>query len=165
MDTVRIPPEHDADRDFELGIPGFRYPDLHDNAGLARLHDAFLAELVKADLGLAREFEAYRKGETLPKPAESELLIRVARQLSAFVARLFRIEAAREALRSGAEREAVIFRFKKDFVKWRCAKRKDPKCDDATFETREREITARGYDLQSEIRFAQRVMETIDREA
>src|SRR5262245_21067590 len=146
-------------------MPGFRYPDLHDTAGLARLHDAFLAELVRADVGLAREFEAYRKGATLERPVESELLIRVARELSAFVARLFRIEAAREALRSAAEREAVIFRFKKDFVKWRCAKRKDPKCDEPSFAAREREITGRGYDLGSERRFAQRVMETVDREA
>jgi NADPH-dependent glutamate synthase beta subunit-like oxidoreductase/NAD(P)H-flavin reductase len=165
LDTVRIPPEHDADREFELGIPGFRYPDLHDCAGLERLHQAFLDDLAEADSKLAGEFEAYRKGTQLAHPVESELLIQVARRVSDFIARLFRIEGARETLRSAAERESVIFRFKKDFVKWRCAKRKDPKCDGARLEQLEAGIVMRGYDLQSELAFARRVMETVDREA
>src|SRR5262245_49309194 len=167
MEMLRVPPEHDADRDFELGVPGFRYPDLHKPERLRLLHDRFLFELEAADPALAKEFAAYRAAPPagLAPPAESELLIRVARHVARFVARLFRIEATHGAQLAVAVGEAVIFRFKKDFVKWRCAKRKDALLDENAFAAREAEMVARGYDLSDELAFAQRVMSAVDREA
>src|SRR5581483_1437356 len=79
-----------AERSFALGIAGVTYADLHDPAALAALDGRFRTALGAEDPALAARFEAYRAGAKLPPPEESELLIAVARPLSAFVARLFR---------------------------------------------------------------------------
>jgi NADPH-dependent glutamate synthase beta subunit-like oxidoreductase/NAD(P)H-flavin reductase len=163
---LRVPPEHDADRDFELGVDGFRYPDLHSPDRLKALHERFLVELAAANAALSSAFAAYREQPaSLGGPAESELLIAVARQVSAFVARLFRIEAARDMHSTVAANEAVLFRFKKDFVKWRSAKRKDAPEADADFAAREASLVRRGYDVVDELNFARRLMARVDREA
>ncbi|HVZ71554.1 MAG TPA: FAD-dependent oxidoreductase [Polyangia bacterium] len=101
-----------AERNFALGIEGFRFGDLFEPARLAELDARFRAELAKADAPLAARFEAYRAGETLTPPQESDLLIAAARPLGAFVARLFRVEAEHRALLARAAREDVIFRMK-----------------------------------------------------
>jgi NADPH-dependent glutamate synthase beta subunit-like oxidoreductase/NAD(P)H-flavin reductase len=102
----------DEGRNFGLGIEGFRYGDLFEPLRLAELDERFRAELAKGDAALAAKFEAYRAGETLTPPQESELLIAVARPLGAFVAKLFRVEAEHRALIDRAAREDVIFRMK-----------------------------------------------------
>jgi NADPH-dependent glutamate synthase beta subunit-like oxidoreductase/NAD(P)H-flavin reductase len=100
------------ERNFALGVAGFRYGDLYEPEKLAQLDAKFRVELASADAELARKFEAYRAGETLTPPAESELLIAVARPLGKFVARLFRVEKEHQALLDRAAREDVIFRMK-----------------------------------------------------
>ncbi len=82
----------------------------------------FRGELAAQDPSLATRFEAYRAGAELRHPDESELLIAVARPLSDFVARLFRVEAGRQALIDFATREQVIFRLK-EFVARRAGKK------------------------------------------
>jgi NADPH-dependent glutamate synthase beta subunit-like oxidoreductase/NAD(P)H-flavin reductase len=100
------------ERNFALGVAGFRYGDLYEPEKLAQLDAKFRVELAGADAELAKKFEAYRAGETLTPPAESELLIAVARPLGKFVARLFRVEKEHQALLDRAAREDVIFRMK-----------------------------------------------------
>ncbi|HVR61608.1 MAG TPA: FAD-dependent oxidoreductase [Polyangia bacterium] len=112
-----------SERNFALGIPGFHFADLFDPAQLAALDVRFRADLAAVEPALAERFEAYRAGTlTLPKPDESELLIAVARGLSAFVARLFSAEPSRAALLDQAAREAAVFRWK-EFVLRRAAKK------------------------------------------
>src|SRR5262249_32119762 len=97
-----------TDRDFPLGLEGVRYADLHDPASLAALAARFRAALAAQDPPLAERFEAYRAGAELRPPDESELLIAVARPLSEFVARLFRVESGRQALIDFASREQAV---------------------------------------------------------
>jgi NADPH-dependent glutamate synthase beta subunit-like oxidoreductase/NAD(P)H-flavin reductase len=112
----------DARRDFALGVDGFRYGDLYEPLRLAELDARFLEELKAADPELAGKFEAYRAGETLTPPDESELLIAAARPLGKFVARLFRVEGEHQALVDRAAREDVVFRMKQ-FVARRAIKK------------------------------------------
>jgi len=108
----------DDRRNFALGVHGFRYGDLFEPERLAALDRAFGAELKQVDAGLAGRFEGYRAGAPLSPPEESELLIAVARTLGRFVARLFDVEPAHQALLDRARREAVVFELK-NFVKRR----------------------------------------------
>src|SRR6478752_2070095 len=108
----------DEERNFALGVGGFRYGDLFEPERLAALDAAFRAELNGLDAALAQRFESYRAGAPLSPPAESELLIAVARVLARFVARLFDIEQAHQALLDRATHEAVVFELK-NFVKRR----------------------------------------------
>ncbi|HEV3032004.1 MAG TPA: FAD-dependent oxidoreductase [Polyangia bacterium] len=101
-----------GERNFGLAIDEFRYGDLYEPGKLAELDKRFRAELAAADAELAKKFEAYRAGEMLTPPQESELLIAVARPLGTFVARLFRVEKEHQALVDRAAREDVIFRMK-----------------------------------------------------
>ena len=110
------------DRNFPLGIEGVRYGDLHDPVGLAALDARFRAALAVEDPALSARFEAYRAGAELRPPDESELLIAAARPLSAFVARLFRVETGRQALIDFAAREQAVFRLK-EFVARRAGKK------------------------------------------
>jgi len=108
----------DERRNFALGVDGFRYGDLFEPERLAALDTAFRAELSQRDAGLAKRFEGYRAGLPLSPPDESELLIAVARTLGRFVARLFDVEAAHQALLDRAKREAAVFELR-NFVKRR----------------------------------------------
>src|SRR5688572_28513855 len=111
-------PHANEDRDrLELGIPGFRYADLHDPARLANLHEAFCARLQASDPGLGSEYMPWIRGEAkLSPPAESELLIRVGRKVSEFVGDLFGIRLEMDALMARATGQYPIFRFKRDFI-------------------------------------------------
>ncbi|HEY0463543.1 MAG TPA: FAD-dependent oxidoreductase [Polyangiaceae bacterium] len=107
-------------RNFALGVNGFRYGDLFEPERLAALDAAFRAQLNDSDAMLAQRFEGYRAGVPLSPPEESELLIAVARPLSRFVAQLFDVQQAHQALLDRATREAVVFELK-NFVKRRAA--------------------------------------------
>ncbi|MEI9941026.1 MAG: FAD-dependent oxidoreductase [Pseudomonadota bacterium] len=112
----------DDERNFTLGVSGFRFADLFEPERLAALDAEFRAELKRLDAGLAQRFEGYRAGAPLAPPEESELLIAVARPLGCFVARLFGVEQSHQALLDRARHEAVIFELK-NFVKRRAATR------------------------------------------
>src|SRR3954466_13020475 len=88
----------DDARNFALGSSGFRYGDLFEPERLAALDAAFRADLKRLDVVLSQRFEGYRAGAPLSPPAESELLIAVARTLGHFIARLFGVEQGHQAL-------------------------------------------------------------------
>src|SRR6188768_3671164 len=110
----------DDERNFALGVNGFRFGDLFEPERLAALDSAFRVELGKLDAGLSQHFEGYRAGAPLSPPEESRLLIDVARRLGQFVARLFDVQQEHQALLDRATRETVVFELK-NFVKRRAA--------------------------------------------
>ncbi len=121
------PSSNPAGRDFPLGEPGFTYQDLHRDARLADLDAAFLAELQRESPSVAGRLRAYRADPASLDPlSRSRLLVEAARPLSAFVARLFGIEPERERRKAAAAPEAVLFRFRRDFLLRRAVKTKLP---------------------------------------
>ena len=116
-----------------LGIPGFTYADLHDPHRLAQLTQAFDDAVAAGDSALFARYAAHRAGQArLRGPAESELLIDLARHLSGFVGKLAGVEGEQRAHREAAGREAPIFRVKRDFVQRRVFK-KGAKAPQASF--------------------------------
>ena len=107
---------------MNLGINGYTYQDLHDLSRLRDLANTFDRYVEDHDAEVFKRFEAYRRDQNLPSPEESALLIAVGRYLSMFVTQLFHIEPNVSALRTRAERDAVVARFKKEFVTKRVAK-------------------------------------------
>jgi len=86
--------------DLHLGIPGFRFADLHDAARLADLTREFDDFLRAADVALFARYCAHRGGSArLRGPEESELLLDLGAHLSHFVARLFGVERESGKLR------------------------------------------------------------------
>jgi len=107
------------DSDLKLGFPGFEYADLYAPAGLARLHEAFLDDLESRSAELHAEYLAYRDsgGEGLEPVAESDLLVRLAPSLGAFVARLFGVTAEQAAQGESIRREFdSIFVYRTELV-------------------------------------------------
>ncbi len=102
-----------------LGVPGFEYADLHDPRRLPALLAAFDAALRAADPALCERYLAYRdcQGEGMSPQAVSDVLVRVAPHVGAFVARLFRVEAARDAQAKSIQDELnSVFRLRHDVV-------------------------------------------------
>jgi NADPH-dependent glutamate synthase beta subunit-like oxidoreductase/NAD(P)H-flavin reductase len=103
---------------LQLGIPGFKYADLNRVRRLEALDKAFLQTLHESDPALAAEFERYRNasGGGVERLQESELLIRVAPHVGAFIARLFHIEADHDVLCERVRADQIIFDWKRQFV-------------------------------------------------
>jgi len=121
-----------AERDIPLGLPGFTYQDLHDEDKLADLDRVFLAELTREEPELAARLTAYRKDPASFDPlSRSRLLVEAGRPLARFIAHLFGIEREWQAQAANAEPEAVLFRFRRDFLTRRAAKTKLPALDSA----------------------------------
>ena len=108
-----------------LGIPGFSFEDLYRPRGLRRLAERFDEQLAADEPELFKAFEAYRKsgGESLTGPAESELLIRVSRHVSAFITRLFGLETDTDRLARHLKGELPLFDFKREFISRRVFKK------------------------------------------
>jgi len=102
---------------------GFNYADLHDPARLERLDRLFRQRLTAEDPVLAGRFERYRALEPLAPAELSALLVDAARPLSRFVAELFGITEAREALLARTGDESVLFRFRFSVFQKRSAKK------------------------------------------
>ncbi|MDT7690259.1 MAG: hypothetical protein QOE46_3018 [Acidobacteriota bacterium] len=120
--------DHSSDNqpqaDFQLGIRGFTYGDLHRPERLRALSDAFYAEVEREDASLHASLSEYvaSRGEKIKGTrAESELLIAAAPHLSRFVARLFGVEGERARLAEAVRAQDPIFRFKQ-FVQRRALK-------------------------------------------
>jgi NADPH-dependent glutamate synthase beta subunit-like oxidoreductase/NAD(P)H-flavin reductase len=118
-----------------LGISGFTWSDLFDSSKLRALHTHFDAHAKSAagDEAWAK-WEHYRacKGEGMAPEAISEAIVSIAPHLGTFVAKLFGVEAEVGEHASEAEKQSVIFTFKRDFVKKRTAKRKKTEIDAAS---------------------------------
>src|SRR5215217_5503489 len=99
-DAAHEPPaDKQPPADFELGVEGFTYGDLHRPERLRALAEAFYAEVGREDAALHARLAEYvgSRGENLKGTrAESDLLVEAAPHLSRFVARLFRVERERE---------------------------------------------------------------------
>jgi NADPH-dependent glutamate synthase beta subunit-like oxidoreductase/NAD(P)H-flavin reductase len=112
-----------AERDFPLGVPGFTYQDLHREERLAELDRVFRAELQEDDPSLAARLTLWRSGaESLDPIARSRFLVEAARPVSRFVARLFGVEREWRIQAATASPEAVLFRFRRDFLLRRAAR-------------------------------------------
>src|SRR3989338_5527802 len=85
---------------LELGVPGFKYADLNRVRRLEALDAAFLKTLEEADAALAADFSRYRasRGTSFDRLQASDLLIRVAPHVAAFIARLFHVDAEYQRL-------------------------------------------------------------------
>jgi NADPH-dependent glutamate synthase beta subunit-like oxidoreductase/NAD(P)H-flavin reductase len=126
LETATTPPRL-AERDFPLGVRDFRYQDLHREEKLARLDAVFREDLAREDADLAERLAQYRRDPSSVDPvALSRLLVEGARHLSRFVIRLFGIEAEARAQAETAGPEAVLFRFRRDFLQRRASKSKPP---------------------------------------
>jgi NADPH-dependent glutamate synthase beta subunit-like oxidoreductase/NAD(P)H-flavin reductase len=118
----------DSSPPLTLGLPGFTFEDLYRPRGLRRLAERFDAWLTEQEPELFQAFDTYRKtgGSNLSGPAESDLLIRVSRHLSRFIARLFNLEGELEALARRQTGELPLFDFKRDFITRRVFKKGAP---------------------------------------
>ena len=159
---------HEAgrDEDFALGIAGFSFSDLYEPTRLRKLHDEFWRFAVAQNPGSDERFAAAASG-SLPRPEQSERLIEVATLVGEFLAQLFDIGPATEALRDETREIETIFRFKQEFLRTRVLKNFDEAAVDA--------IAFRGLDEEMhrleaaipghrdpEIRFAQTVLALLD---
>jgi hypothetical protein len=107
--------------ELSLGIPGFSWADLFRPQKLAALHDLFIAELRAAAPDTAGRFDAYRasRGAGMTPEAISDVLVETAPHVGSFVARLFGVDAQRQAVIDETARTAAIFRMKDLVVKRR----------------------------------------------
>ncbi|MBZ4394995.1 FAD-dependent oxidoreductase [Myxococcus sp. AS-1-15] len=119
---------NDPGPSLQLGLPGFTFEDLYRPRGLRRLAQSFDARLAEDEPELFQAFDAYRKsqGKSLTGPAESDLLVRVARHMSRFVARLFRVESELDRLMGHLKGELPLFDFKREFITRRVFKKGAP---------------------------------------
>ena len=80
-----------------LGIAGFDYADLHKAEKLSELLKEFEHSVKSQDAALYSEFTEYRscQGEGMSAVQQSELLVRMAPLLGAFIAKLFNIDDSR----------------------------------------------------------------------
>jgi NADPH-dependent glutamate synthase beta subunit-like oxidoreductase/NAD(P)H-flavin reductase len=103
---------------LQLGVPGFKYADLNRVRRVEALDAAFLRGLEEVDAALAGEFERYRnsRGHGFERLEESELLLRVAPHVGAFIARLFHIEDAHQTLCAQIRANQVVFEWKRQFI-------------------------------------------------
>jgi len=105
-------------------VEGFTYADLHDPARLADLSDRFDQVLRAEEGSLFEAFDAWRRDLARLGPVEtSRLLVRVAAHVGRFVATLFGVNQALEALRERARGESPVFAFKREFVMRRVLRR------------------------------------------
>jgi NADPH-dependent glutamate synthase beta subunit-like oxidoreductase/NAD(P)H-flavin reductase len=126
LETDSAPPTP-AGRDFPLGVPTFSYQDLHREDRLAALDRVFSDELASEDAALHGRLMAYRADPASFDPlSRSRLLVDAARPLSRFVARLFGIEREWREQGESAAPEAVLFRFRRDFLQRRAVRTKLP---------------------------------------
>ncbi|NTX00991.1 FAD-dependent oxidoreductase [Myxococcus sp. CA040A] len=113
---------------LQLGLPGFTFEDLYRPRGLRRLAKSFDAQLAEDEPELFKAFDAYRQsgGTSLTGPAESDLLVRVARHTSRFVSRLFRVDQELERQMGQLKGELPLFDFKREFITRRVFKKGAP---------------------------------------
>lgn len=146
---------------MNLGIDSFTYSDLYDAKRLQDLALAFDRYVEGRDGELFTRFDLYRHavqtGEQhggLTAPEESALLIDAGRYLAMFLAQLFPLDGRPSALKSRAERDAVVARFKKELVTKRIAKVQGVAADPKRDELVQRLIRALGGSADPELALA-----------
>ena len=168
--SIRTQPASAPAQSLELGLPGFDFLDLHRPERLADLQRVFLDEVGQSNPELCARWERYTSGaETLAAPAESQLLIELAREQSLFLARLFRLEDYRLKRRDLLQKRQLVYRFRDRFVKKnvRAARLAEGQSAAAVRE-RAQQLLERlpgiaGIDLDAEERYAARVWNLLER--
>ena len=96
---------------------GFSFEDLYDRRALPRLDQAFLDELKAADAPLHDRLVAARLDpDSLPRKAQSDLIVEVAPHLEDFIGRLFGISDEIGQLQARHNELAPLFAVKRNFV-------------------------------------------------
>jgi len=110
-------------RDFQLGVPGFWFRDLHDTHRLPDLLAAFDDYLSRSDADAFESLQRLRREPDRMGPiAVSAALVAAAPWVSRFVGRLFGIENELSAIESRTRAEDGAMRFRREFVQRRVAK-------------------------------------------
>jgi len=113
MDTTLAPSS-----ELRLGLDGYTFLDLHRPQRLAELHAHFLTDLRGADSELhARWIAHVDHKERLSGPAQSEIMVRVSRHVSAFIAKLFRLDDYAGKRRQTLLDRQVVYKVRNGFVK------------------------------------------------
>ncbi len=105
--------------DLKLGIPGFHYSDLYAPAKLRELAEVFDRFVAGQDAELHAAFRHYANSQEagLSPQHISDLLVRMASHLGAFVARLFLVEPRREQQMAQITDEmATVFACRSELV-------------------------------------------------
>ena len=106
-----------------LQLKDFAYEELFHSKGLERLDQAFLTQLKAKNPQAHNDLMAYRHETKALNPiAISELLINVSKHLEEFIAALFHIEEAADALQTRTLSNNPVSVFKKFFVLRRAKK-------------------------------------------
>jgi NADPH-dependent glutamate synthase beta subunit-like oxidoreductase/NAD(P)H-flavin reductase len=112
---MTVPSAHDA-----LGVAGFTFADLHQPARLHALYELYCDEVRRTEPDLWAQWEAHRQTPTALGPiARSNLIVAMAPHVSRFIARLFSIGPAVDAMVAQTRAYDDLFRFKIDFVRRR----------------------------------------------
>ena len=116
-------PPHKA-HDLHLGLPGYSFEDLFDPSRLTALAGDFDAFFKASSSESFEKFAAYRacKGAGMAPEAISDALLVAAPWVSAFVARLFKVEAELSVFTREVSERDPLWRFKKEFAKKRVLK-------------------------------------------
>jgi NADPH-dependent glutamate synthase beta subunit-like oxidoreductase/NAD(P)H-flavin reductase len=162
-------PVHGAPRD-PIHLAGFHFLDLHRAEKLAELHRTFLEELGRSQPDLAARWQRHCDGsERLAGPAESSLLIDVARFVSGFIARMFAIEKDVAARAEFLKQRTLVYKMRDRFVK-KAVKYATLPAEGAAAALRDRATRwlerlpgIDGIDLDEEERFAARVWNLLER--
>ncbi len=112
-----------SDRDFDLGIVGFRYSDLFDAVKLKELAEKFYADVAEKEPVLHDALAKYISAHGLgyEKRVESKILTDAAPYLSDFIGRMFGISRERSELEREVLEQNPIWKYK-FFVQRRAAK-------------------------------------------
>ncbi len=110
---------------LHLSIPEFTFQDLFKPEKLSELTNLFFNEIKGKDTETYQKFDDYRtkKGVGLSEIEISNTIIAMAPYVSDFVARLFGVEHELSIHKLRAEREQIIFSFKKEFFTRRALKK------------------------------------------
>ncbi|MBI3195149.1 MAG: hypothetical protein HYZ34_11905, partial [Ignavibacteriae bacterium] len=110
---------------LQLKLPNFNYYDLFKPEKLADLTHLFFEDVKAKDPEMYQRFDEYRrtKGEGLNDIEISNRLTEMAPYLSEFVVRLFGVENEANAHKIRADKEQIIFTFKKEFFTRRALKK------------------------------------------
>ena len=110
---------------LRIGIPGFDYSDLYKPARLAELTGLFHDSVRASDPELWESFDRYRQslGEGMTPEEISDVVVRTAPYLSAFISELFQVQDEHGRWRRAVDDESIVFVFKREFVTRRALKR------------------------------------------
>jgi NADPH-dependent glutamate synthase beta subunit-like oxidoreductase/NAD(P)H-flavin reductase len=110
--------------DMPMGISGYVFADLFAPAKLRALHDLFFDEVKAGAPDAFATFDHYRrcKGVGMKPEDVSTAILALAPHVSAFVARLFKVERVTKELHGEVEKRSALFSFRRDFVKKRVLK-------------------------------------------